>query len=307
MSLSRIRSAGVAGIFLACVAAQAAEAPPAAAAAASAPMAAAPAPTPAPAPAGPRTDPMVPADVPIEPAQAIGLEPPPMPPLATKRGERLKVTDPYLEMHTGAGRGYPVFHVVGRGEWVEVVLRHTDWYEVRTVDGKLGWVHRKQLETTLTDSGGTKTFRDLLLDDYLARRVEMGAAYGRFHSEPMIKMWAAWRFAGTLSLEGTYAQVQGAFSGTDLWHVDLHEEPWSDRRLSPYVGIGFGHFRNIPNLSLVSDISTSARLADASIGARWHISDRFVLRTDYTLYLARLSDTTTTQYHAATLGLSFFF
>ena len=54
--------------------------------------------------------------------------------------ERLRVADPYLELHTGPGRGFPVFFVVARDEWVEVQMRSTDWYKVRADNGKEGWV-----------------------------------------------------------------------------------------------------------------------------------------------------------------------
>ena len=64
--------------------------------------------------------------------------------------ERLTVADPFLEMRTGPGRGYPVFFVVARGQSVVVELRHTDWYKVRAEGGQLGWVSRAQLESTLT-------------------------------------------------------------------------------------------------------------------------------------------------------------
>ena len=84
--------------------------------------------------------------------------------------ERVQITDPYIELHTGPGRGYPVFFVAAREEWIEIELRHTDWYKVRTAGGKVGWVHRTQLETTLTEHGGKKAFRDIALDDYLRRR-----------------------------------------------------------------------------------------------------------------------------------------
>ena len=59
------------------------------------------------------------------------------------------VADPYLEMHTGPGRGFPKFHVVDRGETVEVMKRRTDWFLVRDGDGTEGWVDRAQLELTL--------------------------------------------------------------------------------------------------------------------------------------------------------------
>ncbi len=221
--------------------------------------------------------------------------------------ERVQVADPYLELRTGPGRGYPIFHVAARHEWVVILLRHTDWFKVRTAAGKEGWVHRTQLETTLTEAGGRKTFRDVLLDDYLQRRLELGAGWGRFKAEPMLKIWGAYRFADALTLEATVGQVQGVFSGTDLWHFSLNAEPWSDRRLSPFFGIGVGRFKNIPNATLVSALPTNANLAHASLGLRYHLSDRFVARLDYTFYTAFVADTRSLEYRAVTAGLSFFF
>ncbi len=221
--------------------------------------------------------------------------------------ERVQVADPYIELHTGAGRGYPVFFVAAREEWIEILLRHTDWFKVRTAGGKVGWVSREQLERTLTEGGGKRTFRDVLLDDYLRRRVQTGAAWGRFKKEPMLKLWTSYRLSETLSVEGSIGQVQGRFSGTDFWHLNVIADPWADRRLSPFVGIGFGKFKNVPNESLVGAIATNAKLADAVVGLRWHLSDRFVLRADYSLYTLYEGDNRTTEYRAITAGVSFFF
>jgi uncharacterized protein YraI len=56
------------------------------------------------------------------------------------RTSTLQIADPYIELRTGPGRGYPVFFVAARDEWIEIELRHTDWFSVRTEGGKLGWV-----------------------------------------------------------------------------------------------------------------------------------------------------------------------
>lgn len=221
--------------------------------------------------------------------------------------ERLQVTDPYIELRTGPGRGYPIFHVAERQEWIEIELRRTDWYRVRTASGRVGWVHRPQLQTTLTAAGERRRFIDLAIDDYLRRRLEMGASWGRFEKEPMLKLWAAYRLADTLAVEGSLGQVQGLYSGTDYWHVNLTSEPWSDHRWSPYFGIGVGQFRNLPNPSLVDDAPTDAKLANAAIGLRVYLSERFVVRVDYSLYTAFLSDQRNGEYRALTAGLSFFF
>src|ERR1700761_965897 len=285
-----------------------------------------PAPPPPPRPRPPPAAPAPPADdrprtatVPVAgstatveiPAPVTTGSPPPVPvPDSVPGGakvERVQVTDAYVELHTFPGRGYPIFYVAGRGEWISIELRHTDWYKVRTATGKVGWVTRAQLQTTLAENGLKTDFGDVDDNDYLARRVELGAGYGRFHQEPMIKFWLSYRISDTLSFESTLGQVQGVFSGTTLWHVNLQAEPWSDQRFSPFAGIGIGRFHNIPNQSLVEFQPTNARLADAIVGARYHLTDRFMIRADYAIYTAFVSEQRSLEYRAATAGLSFFF
>ncbi|MDH5332146.1 MAG: hypothetical protein OEW27_19565, partial [Aquincola sp.] len=176
-----------------------------------------------------------------------------------------------------------------------------------TGNEKIGWVHRHQLEATLTEAGAAKTFRDTTLDDYLVRRVQFGAAAGRFKGEPMLKLWTSYRLSDTLGLEGTIGQVQGVFSGTDFWHVNLTSEPWSDQRLSPFFGIGVGRFRNFPNQTLVGATNVDANLANAMLGVRYYLTERFVLRADYALYTAFVSDQRSLEYRAVSAGISFFF
>jgi hypothetical protein len=298
-------------------AARAADAAPSPAVAASAPVAAASAAAVA-TPAAAASSPVAAASAPVASASGVAAtaaaasapavaatRPPPKP--RSKKSELVQIADPYIELRTGPGRGYPIFFVAPRNEWVEIELRHTDWFRIRTEDDKVGWVSRQQLESTLTAAGGTKTFRDVLLDDYLTRRVQLGASWGHFKSEPMLKIWTNYRLSDTLSIEGTFGQVQGVFSGTNLWHLDLMIEPWSDKRLSPFFAVGLGKFKNFPNLSLIGATTTDAKLGAARLGARYFISERFVLSADYAFYTAFLNDQRSAEYRAWTAGLSFFF
>jgi hypothetical protein len=258
-----------------------------------------------PEPPEPRESPITPAPSAAQQTPSAAAAPARAP--ASSAPERLQVSDPFLEMHTGPGRGYPVFHVVERGQRVTVEMRRTDWYRVRAEGGQVGWVPRRQLELTLTEAGATKSFRDILVDDFVGRRVEFGGAWGRFKAEPMLKLWTQVRLAETVGVELGVAQVQGVFSGTDFWSLSLTSEPWSDRRLSPFFSVGLGQFRNIPNSSLVNAVPTDARLAHATLGLRWYLGERFVARLDGSLYTAFVADNRSIEYRAFTAGLAFFF
>src|SRR5690606_41903327 len=39
---------------------------------------------------------------------------------------KILIADPYIELHSGPGRGYPIFHVVERGREVYIIKRRTD-------------------------------------------------------------------------------------------------------------------------------------------------------------------------------------
>ena len=68
-----------------------------------------------------------------------------------------------------------------------------------------------------------------------------------------------------------------------------------------------GRFKNIPALTLVNATVTNANMAEAAVGARYYLTERFVVRVDYTIYTAFVGDTRSSEFRAITAGLSFFF
>ncbi len=50
----------------------------------------------------------------------------------------LKVIDTYLELHSGPGRGYPIFHVIEQGQTVKVHTRRTNGFLKRSPQSPSG-------------------------------------------------------------------------------------------------------------------------------------------------------------------------
>ena len=104
----------------------------------------------------------------------------------------VSVADPYLEMHTGPGKGYPVFHVVDRGEEIDILMRRTDWFQVRTPDGTEGWVDRAQMERTLVPTGSPIEFAEADQEDFTYARWELGGMAGDFGGANVVSLYGAY-------------------------------------------------------------------------------------------------------------------
>lgn len=223
----------------------------------------------------------------------------------------LAVSEAFVDLHTGPGRGYPVFHVAARGDVVQLLLAHTTWVKLRTSTGVEGWAPRDVLQGTLQAAGVAPGRFARWSDLHLRDKLEFGAAWGRFQSQPMLKLGLRLRLSDGIAVEAAAGQVQGLYSGTDFWQVDTVVEPMSDQALSPVLALGVGRFRNIPNASLVEQGTTNANLAHAGLGLRWRFggptASRYVLHADWSHYVALLSEQRSREYRALTVGLSFHF
>lgn len=225
----------------------------------------------------------------------------------TPHYEYVKVTDPYLELHTGPGRGYPVTQVVERDQWVEILLRRTDWFKIRTAQGKEGWVSRSQIETTITEAGVQKTFRDVMVDDYLGRRLEVGFAGGVMQSDPYMLARIGYRFSDNLSAEIAMGQTTGNYSDSTLYYIAVLSKPFPDWRVSPFLSLGIGRFRNTPRATLVGGTETESNMANAALGLEYYVTQRFYVRTDYRRHMVFVDQNRINEYNELSLGIGFFF
>jgi hypothetical protein len=203
------------------------------------------------------------------------------PAVADEAYYQVRVAEPYLELHTGPGRGYPVFHVVDRGELVEVIKRRTDWFLVRGKRGTEGWARRADMELTLSPEGDLTEFADADFGDFTRRRWEAGVQAGDFEGANNMTVYAGYYLNSNLSAEVSMSQVFGNFSDALTASVNLLAQPFPEWRLSPFFLLGTGVIYTDPNVTLVNEQDRTEQIANVGLGVRWYLTRRFILRAEY--------------------------
>jgi hypothetical protein len=217
------------------------------------------------------------------------------------------VAEPYLELHTGPGRGYPVFHVVGRGATIEILKRRTDWFKVRTEDRREGWVDRGQMLKTLQPSGEATTFKDGSREEFTQHHWEAGALAGDFSGARVITVYSGYAFNESLAVELAASHVLGRFSNDYLETAALTHVFVPEWRFSPFVTIGTGAIQVRPKGTLVQTTDRGEQVAFVGAGLRAYLTRRFMFRLEYKNIVAFTKRNQNEEISAWQGGFAFFF
>jgi len=227
---------------------------------------------------------------------------------AAERPHReVTIADPFIELHTGPGSGYPIFFVAERGEEIELVKRRTEWFKVRIPRGEEGWVHFEQLTTTLNPDGQPFDLRALGFSDYAARRWEVGALYGDFGGANIIGAYGARSFTPNLSGELWVSQALGRFSDSTMVTLNIVHLMYPDWRASPYFTLGGGVIKTEPKATLVATTDRTDSVAHVGVGVRTYLTRRFVFRAEYKTHVVFTSRDDNEEVQEWKAGFSFFF
>jgi uncharacterized protein YgiM (DUF1202 family) len=220
---------------------------------------------------------------------------------------QVRVAEPYIELHTGPGRGYPVFHVVDRGELIDVIKRRTDWFLVRSQRGKEGWVKRAEMELTLSPEGDPTGFAEADIGDFSRRRWEVGVQAGDFEGANIMTVYAGYYLTSNLSAELSMSQVFGNFSDALTASVNLLAQPFPEWRLSPFFLLGTGVIYTDPNVTLVNEQDRTEQISNVGLGVRWYLTRRFILRAEYQNHVIFQDTDDNQEINEWKAGFAFFF
>ncbi len=240
---------------------------------------------------------------------------------------QIKVAEPYLELHSGPGWGYPVFHVARQNEHIEIIKRRTDWFKVRTHKGKSGWVSQQQMEKQVTfyyrlqnrwvpqiktiDNATAKEHKKipkwLARRDFLARRLEIGLLSGNFDGASVINIYGNYSFTPNISSEIALSQILGTYSSSVMVNLNLLNQPFPTWRLSPFFTLGTGGVQVNPRTTLIQSKRRNNMTAHFGVGIRSYITRRFIFRMEYKNYIIFSSDADNEDIDEWKAGFAFFF
>jgi hypothetical protein len=220
---------------------------------------------------------------------------------------QLFVTAPYLELHTGPGRGYPVFHVVPRDGSVDVLFRRTDWFKVRTERGVEGWASQADMQKMVLADGSRFKFDLGDRAGFTSHRYEMGIFAGQYGGATLVSGYMSVSFNPQLAFEVAVGQFLGTYSNGEIQdfgfaHVFVPEARWS-----PFVTIGLGLVQTQPKATLVQAPDRSEQSAYVGGGIRFYLTRRFFLRAEYRAHWIFTKRNQNEDADEWKLGFAFFF
>lgn len=226
---------------------------------------------------------------------------------AAREYQQLFITEPYLELHIGPGRRYPVTQVVARGESVDVLYRRTEWFRVRTERGVEGWVSERDLSLTTLADGTPFTFDFGNRAGYMSHHWEGGVSMGDFGGATLISGYVSRSLTNQLAVELTGSQFLGNASNGYLVDIGLAHVFAPEWRLSPFVSIGTGIITVQPKTTLVQQQDRTDQSAFVGAGLRWYWTRRFFVRGEYRTHKVFTSRNANEEIDEWKLGLAFFF
>lgn len=201
----------------------------------------------------------------------------------------LEVIDSFVEMHSGPGRGYPVFYVIEQGEKIEVLTRRPDWYEVRTEQGKVGWTKAYQISRTIQTTGEPADLPSVGYGDYIKNSWVTGFSTGQFTSGDLknyelLGVSLGYRFLPWLGVEiekGRFFDDSGE-SG-DFLVGNALVEPFSDWKFSPHFGLSSGTME-FTSAATGTRATQSGSVSSYAIGVSYYLGRNFVVKGEYRFF-----------------------
>lgn len=192
----------------------------------------------------------------------------------------VKVTGDFVNLHSGAGRGYPIVQVAIKGEALVLLQRRTDWVQVEFKQQRL-WLARQDLNQLETLEKQQFEVTDERFAAFESRSWEAALLFGDFNGSSLYQLSISYVVNPYIQTELAVGQANGEQADNLSAELSVYLSPMPHWRISPYFGIGGGVLRTTARTVLVQTPDGNNSLASAEFGLRYYISRNFIARAGY--------------------------
>ena len=221
--------------------------------------------------------------------------------------QTVKVAEPFIEFHTGPGRGYPVFHIVEKGQSLLLIKKKTQWFKVRSSKGHEGWAHEDAMQKTISGDEQLFDAGNFLQQDFTEREWEAGVLGGDFGGATSLAIYSGWNFTQNLSTEISISQALGNVADIRFATISLLHQPFPEWRVSPFFKLGGGIIQTRPFTTLIQTQDRTDEIVNVGLGVKAYVSRQFFIRMEYTRYTILTSRNDNDEVEEWKLGFSVFF
>ena len=189
--------------------------------------------------------------------------------LAEEYSQEVNIEGPYVDLHSGPGRGYPITYSAEQGQTVTILGQRTGWIKVTARRGVSGWARATELLPASRPSS------------VVYNRWQIGFGLGDFDGARATSLTAGYRLSEHFTMEVFLTQALGDFSDSQLARAQLNHQFLPSKRWSPFFGLGAGIVTNSTDATLINTQERTNNLLTVSLGARYRIDNRYRISLEY--------------------------
>lgn len=195
----------------------------------------------------------------------------------------LRITEPYLELHTGPSDEYRIEHVLLTGEKITLKKQYADWFYFKQNEKVYGWAPLKVLLDNRIDR------LDMSFDEFLINyegELEFDIAFktGFIEGDFVLGFELGHKLSESIRMAVSIRQVPGKISESLFTTIDLEYIFGKMKSVRPFITVGIGELSNKPSAQVIGGEEISSSINKIGVGLYFAESKRIKFSTGLFVY-----------------------
>lgn len=197
----------------------------------------------------------------------------------------VRITEAYLELHTGPGSEYRIEHVLLNGEKIQLIKQHADWFYFKRGEKIAGWAPLKVLLDNHIDSVDM-SFDEFLINYEGELEFDIGFKTGLIEGDFVLGFDFGHKLSEKWRVGVSVRQIPGKISESIIISADIDYLFGKVKSVRPFITLGYGDLSNKPSEQVIGGEQVSSTVIKAGAGVYFAESKRIKFSAGLFVYTA---------------------